>query len=137
MGVSFFGSKYLLNHFRQKDDIYNSVVAGSTTGMIMGMRHGPKRALPLVVLGGFSGYMYTRMGTAIYNVTRRMWLSHRVELEYEAPKSYSQSRRIPPPRENVPEKYRFEEWNSTQKSKTDSTSRGANTAVPRIDDVAK
>lgn len=110
-GVSYFGGNHLLKHFRGTDDIYNPIISGTSTGMLLGLRNGPKRALPFALMGGVFGFFYDRMGTAVFNVTRQIWLSHRTELVYEPAKVFTQMKRTPPPREGVPEKYRFNEWN--------------------------
>ena len=34
-GVSFFGGNYALKHFRKKDDIYNPVISGSASAIVL------------------------------------------------------------------------------------------------------
>ena len=110
-GVSFFSTDYFLKKYRKKDDIWNPTIAGGTSGMLLTISKGPKRAIPLGLVASIAGYAYYSIGNTLYDFSRSLWLQHRTELLNIAPKIFSQTRKIPPPREGVPEKYRFNEWN--------------------------
>jgi hypothetical protein len=130
-GVSYFGGNHLLKHFRGKNDVYNPVISGTTTGMLLGLRNGPKRAIPFALLGGAFGFLYDRMGTAMFNVTRKIWLAHRTELVNEPAKVFTHMKRTPPPREGVPEKFRFNEWNWDKKKDQQQPPSAGEGATPR------
>lgn len=110
-GVSFFSTEYLLKKYRKKEDAFNSAIAGGTSGMLLTISKGPKRAIPIGMVTSIAGYVYYTVGNSLFSFSRSLWLQHRTELLNVAPKVFSQTRKIPPPREGVPEKYRFNEWN--------------------------
>lgn len=76
---SFFLANYSLQVIRDKDDVYNNLIAGVTTGSLLSFsrKMSVGNTLMKFTTGAVGGGIYYYLGNYLYDTSRNAWISHR------------------------------------------------------------
>jgi hypothetical protein len=125
---TFFSGSFALRYFRQKDDIYNYLVAGSINGAALGSLQGARRGAMGFVIGGVFGGIYNVTTQWLYDQSREAWISNR-----RFTISNSVDRRLVRPKPAIPSNIKRETFSLFRSSTSPQAPSAAEASTDSID----